>query len=569
MENIIEEVRQYHINLLKETEKNKQNEEIKLNQPLQNKGNPKNINNNKSKKLSNSYFSIKYKPIFQKEKNLNKNKKPKRKYETFVIENSKDNLDISNFMEEIKETQRIRAKEKRYLDNKNKALLWYDILSKYDSYNKDNENKDKTKSITKEKNTIINKKDELVTGLDKMHELINQKRDMTRNENKKIKINNYQDVLDNIMKEIEMVRKQRQIENDIFQKQIELLERNIMYNEFPKYKTPKKQKVHKSSIYLSNKSKKKYGNNKFNTAKKDIQNRGRFISYNNNKNYNKYNNNIHKKINYMLNKYNYSFKESKKYMPNYIKKKLKEENSRVRKNNDSPEINFYKKILNQIKKLNKENEMIKKKYKYSSILNKEINEFLLKKLNNTAPIKKINYRKNRFLINKNINTISRKIIDDLLYELIYDLMIIDSKNPEKNKLISGFNKVCENLNLINIEEQNIISKYDNIIEEKLSKTYKNNFNFILKKKKKIKVSLNEDFVKRIDINKDKRLENMILNGCFYSDFNIFEIYDQFVDEQINFILEDEINYIVNKYDILVEKICNDEIKKTENQFNEP
>ena len=69
---------------------------------------------------------------------------------------------------------------------------------------------------------------------------------MTRNENKRIKINNYQDVLDNIMKEIEMVRKQRQIENDIFQKQIELLERNIMYNEFPKYKTPKKQKVHKS-----------------------------------------------------------------------------------------------------------------------------------------------------------------------------------------------------------------------------------------------------------------------------------------------------------------------------------
>ena len=88
---------------------------------------------------------------------MNKNKKQKRKYETFVIENSKDNLDISNFMEEIKETQRIRAKEKRYLDNKNKALLWYDILSKYDSYNKDNENKDKIKSITKEKNTIINK----------------------------------------------------------------------------------------------------------------------------------------------------------------------------------------------------------------------------------------------------------------------------------------------------------------------------------------------------------------------------------------------------------------------------
>ena len=40
-----------------------------------------------------------------------------------------------------------------------------------------------------------------------------------------LKINNYQDVLDNIMKEIEMVRKQRQIENDIFQKQIELLDK--------------------------------------------------------------------------------------------------------------------------------------------------------------------------------------------------------------------------------------------------------------------------------------------------------------------------------------------------------
>ena len=48
---------------------------------------------------------------------------------------------------------------------------------------------------------------------------------------------------------------------------------------------------------------------------------------------------------------------------------------------------------------------------------------------------------------------------------------------------------------------------------------------------------------------NKILENKLLNGSFYSDFNIFEIYDEFVNEQANIILDDEIKYIINKYEL--------------------
>ena len=171
-----------------------------------------------------------------------------------------------------------------------------------------------------------------------------------------------------------------------------------------------------------------------------------------------------------------------------------------------------------------------------------------------------------------MDLISKKIIDDLLYECLYDIMIIDTKkhdvNNNKKQLISEFNNIFANLNLITEEEKNIITKYDEIMKKKESKSYINNYNLIPIKRRKIEFGLNDDIIKRIENNKNKILENMILNGCFYSDYNIFEIYDEFVDEQINLILEEEINYIVNKYELLVEQVCNDELKRSENVINE-
>ena len=146
------------------------------------------------------------------------------------------------------------------------------------------------------------------------------------------------------------------------------------------------------------------------------------------------------------------------------------------------------------------------------------------------------------------------------------MLIEGKKSNNKIKLISGINLIYENLyNLIN-QEKNIVSKYNNIVNKKESKVFTYN-NIIPMSKKKFEVKIDNDFINKIEEDKLKLLENKLLNGSFYSNFNIFEIYDEFVDEQIKAILEDETNYIVNKYELLVDKLLNEELKKVEKELN--
>ena len=100
-----------------------------------------------------------------------------------------------------------------------------------------------------------------------------------------------------------------------------------------------------------------------------------------------------------------------------------------------------------------------------------------------------------------------------------------------------------------------------------SKSFKNNNNLIPIKQRKIKVKIDNNMMQRIENDRYKILENKLLNGSFYSDFNIFEIYDEFVDEQIKNILDDEVNYIINKCELFVEKLCSKEIQNVENEIN--
>ena len=566
MENIIEEIRQYQLNLLKEEEKIDKNYNNNYYMPS-NKGNILNLNSNKSQKL-NSYsaYSLKYKPIFNKRKEI-QNKKPKKHYETFIVENNND-ISSSELLNIIKETQSKKSKEQRntneILFNKNKALLWYEILTSYDSYNKENEKQ----SIKENKSIKNNKENKLYKELVKMHESIIKQREM--NSNKKIEIRNYKDILNIIIKEIEAVRKERKKENDIFQKRIEILETNMINNnnKLLRYKTPKKEIKKLSSIYLSHKVKENNNNyyNKFNSVKEDKKYKTRFNFLKKNK-YNLNNNNIHQEIKYIL----YNSNNSKKYINKYLRSKSRGKNKKNKNNKKKHIFGFYEKTMNEIKKLNKENELIEKKYKNMPLSKEQLNDILIKKINkiNKTKIKKeINYKNKKFLIKKDIKLISNKIIDDLLYECVYDLMQIEGKQSDKDnkaKLISGINVIYQNLNNIIIQEKNIVSKYNNIIYKNESKSF--NYNIIPISKKKLELKIDNDLINKIEEDKLKILDNMILNGSFYSDFNIFEIYDEFVNEQIKVILEDEINYIVNKYELFVDKLLNEELKKAENDFN--
>ena len=553
MENLIEEVRQHQINLLKEDEKiNNNNYNCDYYKPS-NKRNILNLNSNKSQKL-NSYsdYSLKYKPIFNKRNEI-QNKKPEKHYETFIAENN-DNISSPEFLSIIKETKIKKPEKQKNTDeitfNKNKVLLWYEILNSYDTFNKEN----KKPSIKENKN--INKENDYIKELTQMHESIKKQGEILSSSNKKIEIKNYQDILNNIIKEIEAVRKERKKENDIFQKRIKILEENIYNNnKLLKYKTPKKEIKKLKSIYFSNKGKENHKRyNKYNTVKVNKKYKNKY----NNKNKN---DNIHQEINYILNDYN----NRNKYINKYLRSKSKEnkKNKNVKK---KYKFGFYEKIMNEIKQLNKENELIEKSYKNMPLSKEQLNDILIKKISKTKNKKEINYKYKRFLIQKDIKIIIKKIIDDLLYECIYELMLIErEKSNNKIKLISGINLIYENLNNLITQEKNIVSKYNNIVNKKESKAF--TYNIIPMSKKKFEVKIDNDLINKIEEDKLKLLENKLLNGSFYSNFNIFEIYDEFVDEQIKDILEDETNYIVNKYELLVDKLLNEELKKVEKELN--
>ena len=569
MENIIKKLRENHSHILKITED--KNDILKKNKN-DNKGS---ISSAKSQKFYKSDNTNKYKPIFIKEK-IN-NKKQKRKCETFVLENSKDNssIGISNLFENIDETQKQLTKERISLNKRNKTLLWYQILKSYDSYHKeenDNKNKSKNKSILKNNNNSNNKNinsiEEEYAELNKIYNSKIKKKEP----NKKIEIKNYKDVTKYLEKEIEKIKKERKIENIIFHKKLELIE-NSIYKNITKYKTPQKKKNF-NNIFQSNKINKEkgYNYNKFKSEKNFNKTKSRFnYSYNTSKfNKNKFYI-LPKEINYAMNEYNKSLNNrTKNNLNKYIRNKLSEE----KKNNinNNPKINFYKRTMNEIKSLIKENNLIKNKYKnISGIPNDDLNNIILNKIYNNKIAKTINYKRNRFLIKKNIDTIIKKLIDELLYECIYDLNIIDKEkygDNNKQKLINEFNNIKENLNLLTEKEKNIIFQYNNLMKKESSKSYQNNNNLIPIKQRKINIKLDDNILHRIENDKYKILENKLLNGSFYSDFNIFEIYDEFVNEQTKIILDDEIKYIINKYELFVEKLCNEEIKNIENELND-
>ena len=120
----------------------------------------------------------------------------------------------------------------------------------------------------------------------------------------------------------------------------------------------------------------------------------------------------------------------------------------------------------------------------------------------------------KFLIKKDIKLISNKIIDDLLYECVYDLMQIEGKQSDKDnkaKLISGINVIYQNLNNIIIQEKNIVSKYNNIIYKNESKSF--NYNIIPISKKKLELKIDNDLINKIEEDKLKRLDKIIF--CFF------------------------------------------------------
>ncbi len=300
---------------------------------------------------------------------------------------------------------------------------------------------------------------------------------------------------------------------------------------------------------MSSKKSKDKNNNKI---KKRSKNKSRKINY-----YNM------KKIDYIMKRKNY-------FSLNRYKKSPKN------KKNKNPTETYFQKIKNEIKKLNKENEIIENKYKNLPISNDELNDIIYRKTHNylNNPLNNIDYKQNSEKIKKNIGLISKKIIDDLLYECIGDLAYIEkqkSENNEKKRLMNKLNITKLNLEEYNDKEKELISKYNikkiKEIKENEIKNKENKIN-IYPIKNKFVAELNNDIIEKCDFHQVKFLEYMILHGCFYSDYNIFDIYDTFIEEMSEKIMNQEIDSMLKKADVLVEKMCDNEIKEIKDVNNQ-
>ena len=178
------------------------------------------------------------------------------------------------------------------------------------------------------------------------------------------------------------------------------------------------------------------------------------------------------------------------------------------------------------------------------------------------------YKSNSNKIKKNLKLISNKIIDDLLYDCIAELTHIEKQKTEKaakERLKNKLNYTAINLENLVEKEKNMLSYYKNkynwtknvINSNKMKKFDINEINH----PKKIIAELNDDVIKKADEYQTLFMEYMILKGSFYSDFNIFDVYDIFIEELSQIIMEEEVDYIVKKSHFYVDKMCNEEIKE--------
>jgi hypothetical protein len=142
--------------------------------------------------------------------------------------------------------------------------------------------------------------------------------------------------------------------------------------------------------------------------------------------------------------------------------------------------------------------------------------------------KHIYYIQNYELIKQNIDLISKNIINDLLYELIFDLKDIEEqKSGNKDNEVNKENKEQKQKGKNNINKKNF--KFRAILNNKLIEKCKNNKNIF------------KDYMK--------------LKGSFFIN-NIFEVYDNFVEEMSNLLLDQGLNYCIKQMDDFIKKIEN-------------
>ena len=333
----------------------------------------------------------------------------------------------------------------------------------------------------------------------------------------------YESVINKLLFEISEVRKERIKENLIFEKKMKSMQNNTIGNDknILRNNNIKNKKKNTNNVKLDlNRPKSNYKSIKssgYGIAPKKVNifsSRPRKKTKDNSKTTNS---NIpsHKILN----------KKNKNIIPNNNKSNnsINIKNNNYYSNNNKNEINIndaqnnnhnlidYKELKNEIEKIKNENKIIEHRYEnitnnsldpLNNSMNKKKQNKSIKneeKVKSKAINESIKYKNNYDLINKNLENISKNIIDELLYELVFDLKNIEDKKFENQK-----------------KEINLEKKHSN-----LNSKVKNIGNIV-----KYKSKINKEFIEICNKNKNIFLRYMKSKGSFLIN-NIFKIYDDF------------------------------------------
>ena len=349
----------------------------------------------------------------------------------------------------------------------------------------------------------------------------------------------YEAIIEKLLVQISEVRKERIKENHIFNEKIKSMQIGGQNKNNKKIVIKNNIKKNSKNLKINlNRPKSNYKSVRssgYGMAPKKID----IFSTRNKKNINSKNNNNKIKNIIPKSKTNNPIGKVNNNLNNNIKLKQKNLNEVVSINENKPKQNINNnninnnkinninlpynltEIKNEIDKINRENKQLEEQY---SNLKKQINNNMQKNNKN-----KILFQNNKQIIQKNIDGISKSIINSLLYELIEDLKNIEDKKSKIEK-----EKVKEKINI-----------------EKIQNT---NNKIMLNKKFKVKPSLN--LIEKCNASRMKFLDYMKLKGSFITN-DIFKIYDDFVEETSQEILDKVLNYCIQQMDNFINNMQNE------------
>jgi hypothetical protein len=218
--------------------------------------------------------------------------------------------------------------------------------------------------------------------------------------------------------------------------------------------------------------------------------------------------------------------------------------------------NYYKEMPTLVKQV---------KTSLDKLYENEIDNNNFRKEANKIPFVAMASRTAYQIIQSNNDVIIEKIIDELCTDCAYDLSIIDEKKRhllEKQQLIQQFNLVKDNIDIVTKNEEDIVEKSNAYLKQK--EELMNNINkSIDNKKKKIKIIkfkalLDDKFISDRDNCKNEFKNYMISKGSFYHE-NIFDIYDEFIEEEGENIINKIVDNYIEKLHICANQMTNNEI----------